>query len=315
MKPSKSVAVKIAEDEALSWLVRINKQTITDAEQQAFLHWLNTSSLNQAAYIKAEQIWAQGKHYAAASVRQPVTIEWRNLAIACSLLLVVLVGFFLYPAKTQHYETFLGQQKVIELDDGSRITLNTKTQVEVIYAEKKREIHLTQGEAFFDVEPDANRPFDVVVKAGVVRVLGTHFSVKSMAEDALVQVESGRVALGKKPLFASAFQTNLVLHDNQGQSFVRLEKGLDVESVNPASAFAWRNKRLVYQSLPLKEVIADLNRYIKHPIVIKNEGLAETKVTAMFQLDDLLHSTQIIQSSLDVKLHYNDNQGVYLLTK
>ncbi len=79
------------------------------------------------------------------------------------------------------------------MEDGSRITLNTDSQIRVDLTVKERRVELQQGEAFFEVAHDASRPF--IVRAGNKRVIavGTRFSVRREANDVRVVVTEGKV--------------------------------------------------------------------------------------------------------------------------
>jgi transmembrane sensor len=175
-----------AENDAITWLAKLNSPQLTPAQEQEFMQWLESSPLHQAAYIKAEQLWERG----AVLSRLPTTSKtnfwqfdhWgfstKGFAVACSFLLIAMVGFFSFLTKTSHftYQTAMGEVRDVQLEDGSHITLNTNTQLKVELSRKKRIVYLTQGEVFFDVKKDG-RPFEVVTQFGVARVVGTRLKM------------------------------------------------------------------------------------------------------------------------------------------
>jgi transmembrane sensor len=90
-------------------------------------------------------------------------------AIGASLFLPSFVG--------RTYETAVGEQRTLTLDDGSVLHLNTHSRVRVRLSHAVRQIDLLEGEAMFEVEHDAKRPFLVSTGSATVRAVGTQFNV------------------------------------------------------------------------------------------------------------------------------------------
>ena len=93
------------------------------------------------------------------------------------------------------YETRVGEQNAITLVDGTVIELNTASRVQVDYTAQRRSIRLMQGEAFFTVNKDPHRVFEVAAGSGVVRAIGTAFAVRFNEQALTVSVTEGKVAL------------------------------------------------------------------------------------------------------------------------
>lgn len=306
----KSAPYSQAEDEAIAWLARLNSARFTLAEEKEFMHWLDASALNQAAYIKAENLWQRGA--ALARVEEPEEKpSWFQLlwapqwALASVCLFAVAIGLVSYLNRdtAYSYQTAMGEQRSFQLQDGSQVTLNTNSQLDLKFNRKSRIASLTQGEVFFDVKRDS-RPFDVVTHQGVVRVLGTHFSVYQSASDTLVTVIEGTVALGQLSS-AADFQPAMVLQANQRLTMQQALAGQAPETLNASVALAWRKKQLVFQNQSLNQIVAELKRYYPETIDLASPELGERQITAVIQLTDLQGTLLTLAQSLNLEVEFS----------
>ena len=121
-------------------------------------------------------------------------------AIAASVMVVAGVtalydaGMFT-EAQPTHFLTQVGEQKTIALSDGSTVILNTDSVLDIELTENSRIMRLTQGEAHFDVAPNPDRPFLVYAGDGIVKAVGTAFTVYLRKKAVEVTVSEGVVAL------------------------------------------------------------------------------------------------------------------------
>jgi transmembrane sensor len=205
------------EQEAAEWLVRLDGDTpLRKEELQALNEWMHRSPLHKEELESLGEFWSNQSLvdlpisleslYCEAS--PSVQREWYRrpqLVVAASFVVFALFASFLYqdsapqiPANnTVMYATAVGQQETIHLSDGSVVTLNTNSQIQVDYNRQNRNIVLLQGEANFDVAKDVNRPFRVYAGRGRVEAVGTVFNVYYRdSEDVDVTVTEGKVALG-----------------------------------------------------------------------------------------------------------------------
>jgi transmembrane sensor len=96
-------------------------------------------------------------------------------------------------ADSQFYSTDIGEQRPVALADGSTVLLNTDSRLQVEYDAERREVHLLQGEAYFEVAHDSDKPFLVFVGSNIVRAVGTSFTVHIKKLDIEVIVTEGAV--------------------------------------------------------------------------------------------------------------------------
>ncbi len=314
ISPAHNVENQAAENQAIVWLTILNSPQLLSTQEQEFLQWLESSSLHQAAYIKIEQLWARGS--VLSQLPEPSKTDFwqfdywgvsvKGLAVACSCFLIVAIGLFSFLTKTTRttYQTAMGEIRDIQLEDGSRITLNTNSQLNVELSRKKRMAYLTQGEVFFDVKKEG-RAFDIETGFGVVRVLGTRFSVYQSGADAIVTVAEGRVALNKWVSLEEGFIPSVVLQANQRLSLLAARAGQSPEVVSANAELAWRKRQLVFNAESLSKVIAELGRYFPEAIFLSEPELANRKITAVIQLSDLKTTLQALSQSLNLRAEFD----------
>lgn len=302
--------IKLVQDEAIHWLARLNSPQLSAAEEREFTQWLEASALHQAAYIKAEELWERGG--ALAKLREPQKTNvfqfapWQGWALACTCLLAVAFTVLLKFNGTSeyNYQTAMGEQQELQLEDGSHIVLNTNSKLHASFNRNNRTIYLTQGEVFFEVKKDG-RPFDIITTQGTVRVLGTRFSVYQTLTDTLVTVVEGRVGLGEKTTAQNDFKPSVVLEANQRLSLEAAKSGQHAETVNANAALAWRKKQLVFKGQNLNQVIVELGRYFPETINLANPELGTKEITAVIQLSDLKTTLDTVALSLGLEAEFD----------
>ncbi|HVY13789.1 MAG TPA: FecR domain-containing protein, partial [Rhodopila sp.] len=170
--------------------------------------------------------------------------------------------------------------QVARLDDGTRLTLDTASAVDVRYSQTERVVRLRAGRVFFTIAADA-RPFEVVAGPVVIRDIGTAFSVDRDGDDVRVAVRQGEVALA--PDGQGAPPRSLRAGEAGGYRDGRLTAPARID---PQIAFAWLDHHLFFQQRPLWEVVDELRRYYRGWIIIATPALRDLKVSGGYNLDD-----------------------------
>ncbi|WP_236692830.1 FecR family protein [Pseudomonas sp. 10-1B] len=274
--------------EATAWYYRLQADDVTPEEQAAFAAWKATGVAQAQAWD--EVILLLGALQAPAARlreqqrqqwRKPARRTWRKVAqgVAAALLLGLLIGQTPFIDRWRaDYATATGESRSIRLDDGSQLQLNTDTAIQVVLAQGERRVRLLRGEAWFDVARDPARPFVVNAGDGWVRVVGTRFSVASDAGQTRVKVAQGKVEVNAG--------SGLGVFLEPGQAVEYAAGSLDaLHPFDPAGAFAWRQRQLVFSQQPLAEVVAELNRYWPGQTVLLGDGLRQRKVSGVFEID------------------------------
>ena len=180
-------------DEAADWLARLSANKISNADLDAFWAW-RRDPLNRAAYERMEDFNAAARGLRddpdmRAAVQDAMSRRpwWRLAAlsfprgayVAGALAAGVAAVLLLAPLRSgERHTTAIGEQVTVRLDDGSKIQLNTDSELSVRFSKAERRLVLERGQAFFDVAHDPARPFVVDAGKASVRALGTRFDVR-----------------------------------------------------------------------------------------------------------------------------------------
>nr|WP_277602558.1 FecR domain-containing protein [Parahaliea mediterranea] len=209
------------------------------------------------------------------------------------------------PPQGGQYSSGTGEVRVVRLEDGSAVILGADSALRVELTATQRRVRLLRGEAFFDVARDEQRPFLVRVDDVAVRVLGTRFEVHKGVAATRVMVEHGLVTVqapapGRNGESSHDGDTALLLAAGEaavrapGDSWARLGPGR-----SPTTG--WRDGRLAYDGAPLREVIADANRYYDQVIVLADPELGDLRVTASFRAREIDQLIGVLEGAVGVR--------------
>lgn len=236
--------------------------------------------------------------------------RWAQGAVAAALVLgtafgvMEVVGWSPWQSPPQFAQAFAapqGQQTQVQLPDGSLLRLDTSTQLDVALYAQRREVRLAQGQAMFQVQGDAARPFDVLAGPVRITVVGTRFAVRytpGMAgyDGVRVAVEEGRVqvaAPGAAPVLLTA-----------GQQVVTDAAGTlgPVVAVPPSGIAPWRAHRVSFDDTPLAQALAELGRYGPTGITLQDPQLGALRLTGTFDPRHLDNFVRALPRVLPVRV-------------
>jgi transmembrane sensor len=331
-----------ARAEAAAWITRLHGPNRTPEMEAGFHRWLNESAENRAEFEGLTDIWAavgtlrvggtprleRWEHSAESRelqrLRSPLRDapgRWRRsdgsratglraalLAAVCVMALAV--AWFRHNQIEPTYATDVGEQRVVQLADKSRIWMNSETRVRVAFDSRQRRVELIRGEAFFEVSKNALRPFVVAVGGHRVTALGTSFVVRYELDRTAVTLVEGKVAIDShsppsepvhgqqdvRPEKGTAAPQPAVRASAVGASRWVLTAGqrLTVEPAGAAkidvpsleSVLAWRRGEVVLDDTPLEEAVAEMNHYDKTTLVIEGPALAKLAVSGLYHTGD-----------------------------
>lgn len=263
---------------AQAWVVRLTSGDVQPGDVEAARAWCAQAPEHQQAFVEARRLWALSGQLQAPPRRRAPARQW---ALASAAVLVLGVGVTLawQGQWGADYRTGVGERRVVALADGSRISLDAESAVDVELTARARRITLRKGEAMFEVAHDPARPF--TVQAGEVQAtaLGTVYAVSREGAAVDVVVKRGRVAVSDAQDRVE-LAAGEAIERQDGRLGTR--HGLDVDS-----ALAWQQGRLVFEQAPLAQVLKALERYRPGWLVIGDEQLRGLKVSGTFQLDRL----------------------------
>ena len=232
-------------------------------------------------------------------------IRWAAVAICSSAAGVTALYYFLpmgVPVVT--YATPVGQSQAFELRDGTRVTLNTNTEIAVSFTHHFRDVQLLSGEALFDVIHDQERPFRVCSSGHLLTDVGTKFNALLSGATTTLTVKEGQVSVtgecspGKHgelvvnrketkarhaefPSQVMLFAGDQALLPAQSPDTV-----LDKHRLTPGEltrAFAWNDGLLIFDNVSLREALAQINRYFAQQLELADPSLANERIVGTYR--------------------------------
>jgi transmembrane sensor len=299
--------------EAVAWQVCLTSGALTSDAAEEFESWRRQSPEHEQACRDIELLWQQlpsplladrqrRQDLAAQRRRAHLRRQGLSLAVAASLILAVVAG--VYPDYLQHpladYRTRIGEQTSITLADGSIAHLNTDTAINVAINGNERLIELLRGEAEFDVAHDTSRPFRVAAGPTTTEALGTRFIVRYVGSEGAVTLLQGKVRTSR-PSAEGAQVGSATLQAGQQIAFNAETLGTP-QAVELSNADAWRRGRLLMNFVPLKQVIAEINRYRRGRIRLLDEKLAEREVNIAVDIKQIDAWLEALQQTMPIKV-------------
>jgi len=279
-------------DAAASWISRRDSDAWSDDDRVALDAWLAQSHAHLLAFLRAEAAWLRADKLAALhSAPKPHDDTFRGIrtlvssVVAATLALAVLVGGGIYfsGSKAKFYATAIGGHKIVTLDDGSQISLNTDTALRVDLNEKSRKVWLEHGEAYFTIRHDVARPFTVMAGTGRLIDLGTEFSVRREGARLEIAVVKGKVAFddARKPQDKSTalMPGDVAMTTKAGFSVTRKSLHAIMD------ALGWRRGLLIFDNTTLADAAHEFNRYNGETLVIADSA-ARLPVVGTFKAND-----------------------------
>jgi transmembrane sensor len=300
--------------------------------------WLSESPEHLAAYRSIERTWvalqSATRDPAIQEMRRqatrrliPTTSTWKKWAAAALVMLslgaalwfvVPRTGFDLSPlawligetgnSATHRYATKTGERLTIALDDGSHVTLNTETQLDVTFSKKARTVRLSHGQALFQVAKDRSRPFAVEGENRRFVAVGTVFDVLIEADQVKVTMLEGTV---RAESIAPASLTRTTITSGE-QLISRAQSEDRVRRVDPERETSWRRGQLIFEDTPLAEAVAELNRYSTAQIELADPKLADLRLSGTFATGGTSAFVEAVTAYFPIKIGHTDERSVTL---
>jgi transmembrane sensor len=237
-------------------------------------------------------------------------------AAAAAVVVLTALGVLLYQTvlSWQRFETPVGEQRTVQLAEGSVVNLNALSRVDVRIDEHTRDIRLTRGEATFKVAPDRTRPFRVHTPDAIVEAVGTQFNVYARPDGTTtVSVLEGKVKVSRElSRFGRARAAEPVPVAAGEQARVGPDGRIDrLKNMDVAESIAWQQRKLIFKRTPLEEMAEEFNRYNK-ATRIRVEGLEPGlfRFTGAFNADDPQSFAALLRQEPDLAVEERDGEIV-----
>lgn len=306
----KQDSVTDMEAEAARWLLRLDRYGHTPELERELQAWLEGDVRRKGVFLRAEAAWTLLDRAAWGQDRDVKPAKYnaltrRNMIIGGGMAagLAALCGYVFRPRR---YVTAVGEIRRLPLRDGSYAELNTASNIKVFLKPDARVVRMDQGEVWFQVAKDENRPF--VVEAGSVRVraVGTAFSVRRRQSGADVMVTEGVVeawteSADDKPVRLTAGEKAYVSGEDPVTRIVAAPSEIDRE-------LAWREGNIDLNGESLADAVSEFNRHNDRKLVIADATIAKEPLYGVFHANDPDGFAQAVRISLNVKVVSDDNQ-------
>ena len=360
-----SAAIK---EEAGAWLVRIDQGNLNTETIAEFKAWVSRSDFHREYLEKLagnwddmallqeladlfplapdEPVFDSGGSYTdttsyPSSFLSRVSYYLRpSITGSAALVAIVVIAMLAFMQPSQQSTeliTQIGQQRNVELQDGTVVVLNTNSHVTVEFTEQHRVVHLLNGEASFDVAKNPQRPFMVYAGEGLVWAVGTAFNVRYTSEVVDVTVTEGTVKVYTQmtptmpmPDLSVAPATTRLKHNaltlgereavvGAGQSIQydniikTAEPVLSAEVI--AQKVAWHQGALVFTGEPLAQALQEIARYTDKELVIADSSIANIRIGGHFKTDDINGLLTVLSQSFNLDVQQVTENRIQIARK
>lgn len=319
------------DDQAAVWVAKLDSDQPAPETIAAFKAWINQSADHRKAFEDHVDVWDQLNTLAELVPPRPqATLKPRWFfvpfatpwAMACTTILLAVAVMLFQTVNgygSARYTTAIGEQASFTLPDGSTALLNTDSQIAVRYTDNSRHIQLLYGEAHFDVVKKPHQPFEVFAGQGLVRAVGTAFSVYLRQDDVEVVVTEGIVeidtvapaeaAIVEEPLAPppQVAAGNQATYDRHTATHILLAEMQKLEQKT-----AWHQGLLIFDDEPLEQVVAEVGRYTQTKIIIPEQQIRQLKVGGQFKVGDTEAMFEALKVSFNLQVRIVSDDLVYL---
>lgn len=310
------------DERAALWCMRLADARLDADEEAAFDRWIAADPRNARAFQEAVAFWEgldaitatpemiRHRLEAVETLRQfnarrwsrGAVLRWRWPAAAAACIALLVAGLILLlQGPTTHYKTGIGERRVVMLEDGSRLTLDAASAVNVWLDGERRSLELVAGRAKFDVAHDPLRPFSVRAGNRVTVATGTSFSVELLPRQVRVVLYEGRVEVIDQPgentstvprrspeaqPAPAPADTALVLSPGNELIASTISTATRVIEADITRSLSWESGLLSFEGEPLVLAAERMNRYAKNRIVVRDQRAASFGISGVFTAGD-----------------------------
>ena len=279
-----------ARAEAAAWLARLHAEDRDAADEAGFRAWLDASPDHAAAFEAVDRMWSDvgglnglpadlRNSFGRAPERRPGLASRRALLAGMGLLAVTGgSALFWRSASAKVYETDVGEQKHVALDDGSLLFLDAQTRISVAFTDTERTVDMQYGRANFRVAPDGKRPF--VVQAAERRIVATRCNFDVRCENGQVQVVLIHGEADVKPSRGGQSQTL-----RSGERLVASNEIEKLDKPDLTRALAWQTGYEMFDKEDLAQAVVEMNRYSTARLEV-DPSVAGLKVSGVYRVGD-----------------------------
>lgn len=317
---------------AAMWKWRLSEARLSEEELRAFESWLDADPAHMRAMdaawqidrlldlasedagmiaLRAQALQAMRDGQSGQRRRWRIGGRWMA-AIAAVMLAAFVATMWMKPLPVEHYATRAGERRVVMLSDGSRLSMDAATQVDVAFDDDRRVLTLRQGRAKVDVAKNPLRPFSVSMADRTVVALGTSFTVELLQRSARVALYEGRVDIIQTPAHFPSGEYHLADGGYMLKPGYELVMPIGSNSGRlsriDADALSWEAGRLSFVNEPLVSAVERMNRYSQDAILLGEGDFSTFRVNGVFDAGDIAAFVEGVTALLPLSARHADGK-------
>jgi transmembrane sensor len=304
--------------DAARYVAQMDRDNWSDEQEEGLQRWLELDPRHPGALLRAQAAWMAldpprpPLPLSAEESKRSIRLSRRSVlagggaAIAASMA----GGIMLFSGTS--YATSVGEIRRVPLADGSIAAINTASEINVKLEDAARHVRVEQGEAWFQVAKDRQRPFVVAAGRARVRAVGTAFSVRRRAGGSDVLVTEGEVEV-----WADGAEGHRVRLKAGSRGFVADDAAIVQAAAAPSAidrTLAWRSGRVDLAGDRLDIAVAEFNRYNQRQLTVADTALAGERLDGVFRTDDPEGFAQAVHVTLGVPVDLSDSAQIRIGT-
>jgi transmembrane sensor len=279
--------------EAATWIALLHGPDRTLAAERGLKRWLAEDPLHAKAFELATETWNEAR----ASVKRGAKVKLilpgekkiprhktqSGALAAAAAVAAIVVGIVVamnFYRQQSGVATEVGERRILTLEDGTQVYLNTATRLVVNYGTERRHVRLESGEALFEVAKRPDRPFVVSAGERDITALGTAFLVRRDEERVSVTLVEGKVAV------SGASDSATVLSPGERLTYPRFAQAPKVDRPELDKLTAWQNGKVNIDNLTLAEASAEMNRYSRVQLEVQGGEASSLRLSGIFRIGD-----------------------------
>ena len=303
--------------EAAAWLARLRADDRNPSDEAAFRAWLGESPAHAAAFEAVDRVWSEvGGLSELRDLRRPGIYDepgrkrlTSRRAVMAGAGLFVVAGAstaFWKSAQAKVYQTDVGEQKHVSLDDGSQLFLDARTRISVAFTDTERTVAMQYGRANFRVVPDPARPF--IVEAAEHKIVATQCSFDVRCQNGQVQVVLIHGEADVRPAASPGVQGERL---TSGERLVAANDQEKRDKPDMTRLTAWQTGYEMFENEKLSQAVEEMNRYSTQRLEV-DASTADLKVSGVYRVGDNSAFARALSKLLPVTVRQTDD--VLLLT-
>lgn len=282
------------EERQIAWLLRGKD---LDSELLQLIDEMMSKQTNGAVLSRSDKdrIYQGVQQQVGEERKRRWNVPFFFIAASISLLLMGFAGWYIWntamAAPAVHQIASGERHQIITMPDGTKVWLNAHSSLKYAdnYGREDRSVTL-QGEAFFQVKPDKERPFMVTAGPIQTRVLGTSFNFRAEKgqDDISVTLLEGKVAINKiDTLTGTSTQELATLSPDHQVVYSRAADNAIIRPVAAADYIGWKDDILILKNISMKEAVSRIEKWYGVRIIIRDAAINQCIIHASFTKEPL----------------------------